>query len=739
MHSKINVFPVNSELRELAEQRLLAKQEIRLDEKTQDKRLIHELQVHQIELEIQNEELRSTHTDLEISQARYFELYDLAPVGYITMNEQSLILEANLTASKWFGKTPNELINRPLTQFIAFDDQDIYYRASKLLTENGRLEAVDIRLAKSDSTDFWVRLEANQAKNIDNSKIFRLVMSDINKRMANIENMQQAAAIFECVREGVIITDANTRILIVNQAFCRLTGYFNYEVIGKTPGTFKSGHQDSSFYAAMWAEINKTGYWQGEIWNRRKNGEFYPALLSISAIRNIRDQITHYVGVFSDNTQINDAFARLDYLAHHDPLTGLANRLLLFSRLEHCISISHRESKSAALLILDLDRFKDVNDSFGHLIGDELLKQVGKKLSNRLRDIDTITRLGGDEFALLLEDLTHPQDAAIVATDIIAALSEPWLLSSGIEIHIGASVGISLFPDNGKTSEELLKQADAALYRAKAEGRGNFKYYSENLTHASLRRVNLESMLRRAISKHELVVNYQPQIEIATGNIIGAEALLRWNCHEEGIIPPGQFIPIAEETGLIKEIGTWVLTETCLQGQRWIKAGLPLLKLAVNLSAHQFRHHDIAATVTQVLKETGFPAEYLELEITESALMERETEVVLILNRLRALGVRLAIDDFGTGYSSLAYLKHFPIDILKIDKSFVNDIPQLEDDMEIAAAIIGMGHILRLKVLAEGVETVEQFNFLKEKGCDYFQGYYKSKAVSAEEFAALFY
>jgi EAL domain-containing protein (putative c-di-GMP-specific phosphodiesterase class I) len=310
-------------------------------------------------------------------------------------------------------------------------------------------------------------------------------------------------------------------------------------------------------------------------------------------------------------------------------------------------------------------------------------------------------------------------------------------LSNGAEVRIGVSIGISLFPEHGDTSEELLQHADAALYRAKDEGRGNFKYFSEDLTEAAKRRINLEALLRRAITKSELQVHYQPQIDIRTGVIIGAEALLRWQSTDEGMIPPSQFIPVAEETGLIGEIGEWVLLEVCRQGQRWLKAGLPPLRLAVNLSPYQFRHGDIVSRVSAILNETGFPAERLELELTESALMARESEAVHILGQLRTLGVRLAIDDFGTGYSSLAYLKRFPLDSLKIDKSFIDDIPELEDDKEIAAAIIGMAHTLRLKVLAEGVETEEQLNFLKEHGCDFYQGYYKSPAVPAETFVAL--
>ncbi|WP_427501557.1 putative bifunctional diguanylate cyclase/phosphodiesterase [Methylomonas sp. MED-D] len=577
----------------------------------------------------------------------------------------------------------------------------------------------------------------NRSVGTDKNQLFRVVMIDISQQKANDDYLRQAAAMFESAREGVMVTDAGSRILVVNRAFSELTGYSATEVIGQTPQFLKSGRQATVFYRLMWAEIDKTGYWQGEIWNRRKNGEIYPQMLSISAVRNEHQQVTHYVGVFSDITQLKDAVNRLDYLAHHDPLTDLPNRLLLFARLEHCIELSNRERKSAALLMLDLDRFKDVNDSFGHLAGDELLQKVAERLTSRLRGVDTVTRLGGDEFALLLEDLSHPQDAALVATEIIEALSDPWRLSNGVEVRIGVSVGISLFPEHGETSEELLQHADAALYRAKNEGRGNFRYFSEDLTEAAKRRINLESLLRRAITKAELRVHYQPQVDLRTGAIIGAEALLRWQNSDEGMIPPSQFISVAEETGLIGEIGEWVLLEVCRQGKHWLEAGIPPLTLAVNLSPYQFRHGDIVASVVAILNETGFPAERLELELTESTLMARESETVDILRQLRFLGVRLAIDDFGTGYSSLAYLKRFPLDTLKIDKSFIDDIPQLEDDNEIAAAIIGMAHTLRLKVLAEGVETEEQLNFLKEHGCDFYQGYYKSPAVPAETFVGL--
>jgi len=428
---------------------------------------------------------------------------------------------------------------------------------------------------------------------------------------------------------------------------------------------------------------------------------------------------------------------QIKQLAFYDPLTQLPNRRLLQEQLKHSINVERREGKQLGLLMLDLDRFKVVNDSLGHLIGDELLQQVALRITARLRDVDMVARLGGDEFIILLEDLALPEDAARVATEIITDLAKPFCLTQGNTVLIGASIGISLYPQHGDSPEILMDHADAALYQAKDAGRGCFAYFSEDLTLAARERIALEKRLRHAVKQGELRIFLQPQVDIASGRIVGGEALVRWQDPVEGLIPPLRFIPIAEETGLIVEIGAWVLRETCRQGRQWLDAGLPPLTLAVNVSPHQFRRGDICALVATVLAETGFPAEQLELEITESGLMENQINATVILNSLRAQGVRLAIDDFGTGYSSLTYLKHFPLDVLKIDKSFIDDIPFHQDDMEIAATVVAMGHILGFKVLAEGVETAEQLAFLQEKGCDMYQGFIKSRPIPAEEFAEL--
>jgi diguanylate cyclase (GGDEF)-like protein/PAS domain S-box-containing protein len=589
-------------------------------------------------------------------------------------------------------------------------------------------------------------VERNSIPQMINNKVVGRVWSfrDVTEQKLAEAELRIAATAFES-QEGMSITDANQVILKVNKAFTRITGYSPEEVIGQTHAVLKSGRQDVHFYQALQHSLEQNGYWEGEIWNRRKNGEIYPAWLSITTVCDSNNRITNYVAAFIDITKDKEAEETIHNLAYYDPLTALPNRRLLWERLKHGIEVERRDGRQMALLMLDLDRFKTVNDSMGHLAGDELLQQVAGRIKARLRDVDMVARLGGDEFVVLLEDITHPEDAARVAEDIVADLSRPFqLLQSNNphpelsrQVRIGASIGISLFPQHGDSPESLMDNADIALYRAKDEGRGCFAYFSEEFTIIARERIALETRLRRATEQRELCVYYQAQIDIDSGLIIGAEALVRWQDPSEGLISPSSFISIAEETGLIVEIGAWVLRETCLQGRRWIDAGLPPLTLAVNVSPHQFRRSDISALVAEVLLETGFPAELLELELTESGLMENEEKAVEVLNNLRNQGVRLAIDDFGTGYSSLAYLKRFPLDVLKIDKSFIDDIPSLQDDMEITATIVAMGHILGFKVLAEGVETLEQLAFLREKGCDTYQGFIRSKPLPAEEFAQL--
>jgi len=560
---------------------------------------------------------------------------------------------------------------------------------------------------------------------------------DITERRRNEEKLRLAAKVIENTQEGVMVTDSASRILSVNKAFCAITGYSEAEVIGATPAILRSGRHDAAFYQALWETLRDKGSWQGEVWNRGKTGEVFPEWLSISTVHDELGRVANYVGVFSDISQIKHSEAQLEYLAHHDSLTDLPNRALFQSRLGHAIHVARRHEQHLALLFLDVDGFKNINDSLGHPAGDELLQSIARRMTEHLRAVDTLARLGGDEFVILLENLRDSREAAIVAQNVLDLFNKPFRLASGQDVFIGASIGISLFPEDAGDAEDatqLVRNADAALYQAKAQGRNTYRFYTEALTRFANERLRLESSLRRALEHGEFVLHYQPQISIRDGGLIGAEALVRWQSPEGELIPPARFIPVAEETGLIRPLGEWVLRTACAQFRAWNEAGLPGLALAVNLSSRQFEQRDLAACLGGILAETRFPAERLELEITESAIMAQGEQAIDTLGQLKRLGVTLSIDDFGTGYSSLAYLKRFAVDKLKIDQSFIRDIPHNLNDKEIAATIIAMARNLKLHVLAEGVETEEQLAFLRLHGCDAFQGYLFSPAVPAAAF-----
>ncbi len=682
---------------------------------------------------------RRAEQTLTASEGYQRAIFNATPDAMLISDKRGIITQVNRQAELMLGYKLGELVGQSIEVLVPegfrpnHPELHAKYVAAPVARPLGVGRTVQAR--RKDGSSFDVDISVSPIKT-EQGLFFASALRDVTLRKQADAHLRVAAIAFES-NEPMVITDADNIILQVNRAFTESTGYSKEEAVGQKISLLKSGRHGAAFYAAMWETIKSTGTWQGEIWDRRKNGEIYPKWLIISVVKGDDGAITHYVGTHIDITERKAAEEQIKQLAFFDPLTQLPNRRLLQERLKHGIDVERRDGKQLALLMLDLDRFKSVNDSLGHLAGDELLQQVAARITARLRDVDMVARLGGDEFIVLLEDIAHPEDAARVAEEIIADLSKPFCVEQGEDIQISASIGISLYPQHGDNPALLMDNADAALYQAKDAGRGCFAYFSEDLTIAARERIALESRLRRAIEQQDLRVFYQPQVDIISGRIIGAEALVRWQDSIEGLIPPIRFIPIAEETGLILVIGEWVLRETCQQGRQWLDAGLPPLTLAVNVSPHQFRRSDICDLVATVLSDTGFPASQLELEITESGLMDNQGNATEILNCLRGQGIRLAIDDFGTGYSSLACLKHFPLDLLKIDKSFIDDIPHLQDDMEIASTIIAMGHILGFKVLAEGVETPEQLMFLQEKGCDMYQGYIKSRPVPAEEFVEL--
>lgn len=549
------------------------------------------------------------------------------------------------------------------------------------------------------------------------------------------------ADLFEGSSQGLVVTDDEFCIQQVNPALLEISGYSVSELIGKTPAIFKSSRQEARNYRSMWASLRENGQWQGEIHSRRKSGDVCLQWLSIHALTSQKAEITRYIGIYSDISDRKSSEQQIYRLAYYDALTELPNRVLFMDRLKHSLPRGKRNRHLSAVLFMDLDRFKSVNDSLGHDHGDLLLKQTAIRLQGILRKEDTIARMGGDEFTVLLEGFEDRDAAestvAAIANKIIAELGKPFMLR-GHEVYIGVSIGITLYPDDGIGADELLKNADMSMYYAKQNGRNNFKFYTQEMGINSIEELQLESYLRRALENNEFDLHFQPQVVGNGDQIVGTEALLRWRHPKLGMVPPVKFIPIAEQNGLIGSIGAWVLREACRVQKKWMDAGFATYRMAVNLSAGQFRQPNLAEFVESVLDEIGLAPQFLELEITESILMEDTESTRETLHQLSQLGVGLAVDDFGTGYSSLAYLKRFPISALKIDRSFVSDITNDTNDAAISSAIIAMANSLGLKVIAEGVETKAQMNFLRRQGCHEMQGFYFSEPLPRSKIEVLF-
>jgi len=558
-----------------------------------------------------------------------------------------------------------------------------------------------------------------------------------NRNQALNENAQElrlSAQVFEASKEAIAILDHRFRIVSVNPALERISGFARSSLIGRhCADLLTDGFTDSRVWLTTAAEIQREGHWTGELELMRPSGNAYPAWVSVGEVTNDAGEATHFVVSISDISEQKRTEQRLRHLAEYDALTNLPNRVLLLDRMTSAIQAARRHGHHLAVLFIDLDRFKNINDSLGHAVGDELLRQVAHRLSGIVRGSDTVSRLGGDEFVVLLCELDTAGRAATIASKMIASLAAPFSLD-GHELTITPSIGITVFPEDGDNRDILLKNADAAMYHAKENGRNGYQFFTGELNERAQLRLELENDLRRALSRHEFALTYQPQFNLRTGQLVGAEALVRWHHPERGMIPPDQFIPIAEETGLIAPLGAWILRQACANGQKWRNEGLPDISIAVNVSAMQVRRGNFDAVVLEALSETGFPPDLLELEVTESALMTNQEHVSNTLKSIQSLGVKLAIDDFGTGYSSLGYLKRFSLDKLKIDRSFINDLPDDKEDAHLTRAIIGIGHNLDMKVIAEGVETEAQEAFLSELGCDLAQGYLYAKPLSRTDF-----
>lgn len=620
------------------------------------------------------------------------------------------------------------------TDLLHPDDRDEALRSFDNYIASGAEGMYESRFRMKHADGHWVWiLSRGQSLRDEDGNLRSITVgthTDISQQVENEAQLELAAKVFERGSEGVLITDADETIVMVNNAFTRITGYSEEEALGQKPNLLASGRHDADFFREMWYEIKHRGVWQGEVWNRRKNGEIYPEWLSVSEITDDEGRPTYYIGIISDISRLKEDQEEIHRLAYYDPLTNLPNRSLLEERAAFALKIAERNRATLALLFLDLDNFKNINDSLGHKAGDRLLQAFADRLRAMVREEDTFARPGGDEFILLLPS-TDASGAAHAAQKLLTLLNRPFRVD-GYDLSVSSSVGIALYPDDGDHLSQLYTNADIAMYRAKQKGRNTYSFFTPELQTHYVRLMQIENALRQALETNQFELHYQPQQEMHTGAIIGFEALLRWTHPELGSISPAEFIPIAESSGLIVPIGEWVLREATQQLRRWIDDGIAPPKIAINLSAAQFHQPSLPDLIMTILDDASLPPEYLELELTESMTMDDPERAVAMINRLHGAGISLSIDDFGTGYSSLSYLKRFKISKLKIDQSFVRDITRDNDDRVIISTIITLAQSLGLRVIAEGVETREQLEFLRRLGCHDMQGYYFSRPINAE-------
>jgi diguanylate cyclase (GGDEF)-like protein/PAS domain S-box-containing protein len=663
-------------------------------------------------------------------------ILDSVAEGIYGIDAEGVTTFINPAAARMLGYPAEELLGHRLHELIHhhYPDGTPYAEADcRLLASihaGVTLTGEDEWLWRKDGSGFAIAYTSTPIRTGQAIVGAVVTFLDISARIKAQEGERLAAQVFASSHEAIAITDARGTIVAVNEAFTRITGYPAEEAIGQNPRLLKSGRQSDDFYRAMWAELAEQGHWRGEIWNRRRDGQIYPAWLSITRVADAAGRASHYIGIATDITVHKLAEERIRYLAYYDALTELPNRALLEDRAHKAMAMATREGRSLAMLFLDLDHFKHINDTLGHPVGDQLLREVASRLLTIVRESDTVCRLGGDEFVVMIAG--HGLEGVRrVAEEIMAAIARPSRIE-GHQLNITPSIGISLYPEDANDFDTLLKHADMAMYRAKEGGRNGYQFFTEEMNVTVFERMLMENGLRKALDLHEFVLHYQPQVDLASGRVVGVESLIRWQHPELGLVPPGRFIPVAEESGLIEPIGNWVLDEACRQARAWQDLGLPTMRVAVNLSGRQFRNQALEANIAQAIARSGLAPEWLELELTESVVMENSATTIEILGRLSAMGLQIAVDDFGTGYSSLSYLKRFPIHRLKIDQSFVRDIATDPDDHAIAHAIIQMGHSLRLTVIAEGVETSEHLEMLRSLGCDVAQGYLISRPVPAQ-------
>lgn len=687
-------------------------------------------------------ELREVMDRFQESESRFLGAMSVMVEGLVIISPDGTFIFANRAANEFMGDPAGGLQGRR-PQEIALERlrEDgtpcpVEETPALVTLREGRgVYGAVLGFRYADRTIRWVEVNTTSLRTGQGDRWgVVMTLSDISARRRAEEQLKLAFEAIKCSGEGILVTDTQRRILSANPAFEAVTGFAAAELIGETPAFVASERCDERFYSAMYEVLESTGHWQGEVWNQRKDGEVYPEWLGVSAVRGDDGRPKNYVYIFSDMTERKDAQQRIEFLAHHDPLTGLPNRLLLRDRVEQAQTLAGRLQSRVALLFLDLDHFKTINDSLGHPVGDALLKAVVERLKNCVRESDTISRQGGDEFIILLNDVRDSEAVARVADKIQQRMAEPFVLGNH-SLSSTFSIGIALYPDDGEDFDSLLQKADTAMYHAKESGRNNHRFFTAQMNLQVVEHMTLQSQLRLAIENEEFILHYQPQMDLSDGKIYGVEALIRWNSPENGLIEPGKFIEVAEDSGLIVQIGAWVLNEACRQARAWQDAGLPPFVVAVNLSAVQFKRLDLVATVINALVLSDLDAQWLELELTESILIQDAEATLDAVRRLKALGVKLSVDDFGTGYSSLTYLKRFAVDKLKIDQSFIRDLATDPDDAAIVRAIIQMARSLKLKTIAEGVESEQLIGLLQAFQCDEIQGYWFARPMPADDLA----
>ncbi len=700
--------------------------------------LVHELQVHEIELELQNEALRETQEALEssrmqieLSRNRYVDLYDFSPLAYLTIDATGKIIEANLSTEKLLGMTRNALLKKSLTHFMRREEADHLYLGLQEIKERGSLE---LRMHRNDDTSFYGHLEILSIPGEGNEKQYRVALQDITQRKQAEENLQIAARIFETSPAGITITDADGNIIRTNRAFTTVTGYSQKEVIGKNSRLLKSDRQDKQFYQKMWQKLTESGIWEGEICNRRKNGELYIEWLSITTLRGRDNKVSHHIGSFYDITLRKRNEEKVQYLAHFDSLTGLPNRTLFNDELSRRVARTAQNHQHLALLYLDFDHFKEINDELGHPEGDHFLQNAAQRIKQCMRPSDLLARLSGDEFCIIVSALDDQSLVLHVVSQItekiVEALRFPMELEGGT-VTQSVSIGIAIYPQDAEKIADLVKYADLAMYEAKQQEGGAYIFFSREMNRNLMHQLNLKKDLKSAFKSDEFFLCYQPQIDFQ-GRIRGFEALLRWKHPKKGILRPSSFIDVLEAMDLINDIGQWALRTACAQASRWRQQGLKDFKVAVNLSPHQLMKDTLPSVIDKALHDNGLDGKYLELEITESLMIKDPSRAARLLEEITGQGIEIALDDFGTGYSSLIYLRRFPIKTIKIDQSFVRDITRDENDAILVKTIISMGKNLGMHIVAEGVETEAQKDFLRKNSCEILQGHYYAKPMPEE-------